>query len=247
MLAFGCGSQTLNVAETDPFDAAQRRIESNAHRALVERAQILLQTSQPNLDELQGLSEQLKQELMESRVSKAGIEPKSRRRMEAALSDIAHRVSMHPIVPTQSIKVDWSLETGQTPFSWPLKHVRIVSHFGLRTDPFGSERRLFHDGVDFSAAQGTLIHSPGAGRVVQAGWRKNGCGLGVTLLHDHTLMSDYCHLSKVLVVQGQDLRQGDLIGEVGDTGRSTGPHLHWSVWKNGRAIDPSSMVSTPRN
>ena len=60
-------------------------------------------------------------------------------------------------------------------------------------------------------------------------------------------MSDYCHLSKVLVVQGQDLRRGDLIGEVGDTGRSTGPHLHWSVWKNGRAIDPSSMVSTPRN
>ena len=58
-------------------------------------------------------------------------------------------------------------------------------------------------------------------------------------------MSDYCHLSKVLVVQGQDLRRGDLIGEVGDTGRSTGPHLHWSVWKNGRAIDPSSMVSTP--
>ena len=133
MFAFGCGPPTLTVVETDPFDAAQRRIESNAHRALVERAQILLQSSQPNLDELQHLSEQLKQELMESRVSKAGIEPKSRRRMEAALSDIAHRVSMHPIVPTQSIEINWAFQAGQPSFSWPLKHVRIVFHFGLRT------------------------------------------------------------------------------------------------------------------
>ena len=119
MFAFGCGPPTLTVVETDPFDAAQRRIESNAHRALVERAQILLQSSQPNLDELQHLSEQLKQELMESRVSKAGIEPKSRRRMEAALSDIAHRVSMHPIVPTQSIEINWSFQAGQPPFHGP--------------------------------------------------------------------------------------------------------------------------------
>ena len=160
MFAFGCGPPTLTVVETDPFDAAQRRIESNAHRALVERAQILLQSSQPNLDELQHLSEQLKQELMESRVSKAGIEPKSRRRMEAAISDIAHRVSMHPIVPTQSIEINWSFQAGQPFLFMALKHVRIVSHFGLRPDPFGSERRLFHDGLDFSAAQGTSSTHP---------------------------------------------------------------------------------------
>jgi len=243
----GCASTPVQITETDPFDAAHRRIEARSHLALVEQAHTLLQSSQIDPEDLLSVGDQLRQVLMESRVSKSGIQPKLRHQMENALAWISHRMSMHPATTAHTSEPIGDSPHDAVQFSWPMKRFEVASPFGLRTDPFGSEKQLFHDGVDLAAPAGTMIYSPSSGYVVQAGWRDNGCGLGITLMHHETLVSDYCHLSTVVVVKGQRVKTGELIGTVGNTGRSLGAHLHWSVWRDGRAIDPVSMIPKSQN
>ena len=113
---------------------------------------------------------------------------------------------------------------------------RVSSHFGIRRDPFNGQSR-FHRGVDIAARRGTKVFSPASGFVVFAG-RKGGYGNIVEVQHDKSTMTRYAHLQTTLVSQGQVVHKGDVVGLTGNTGRSTGPHLHLEVLKNGRQVDP---------
>ncbi len=112
----------------------------------------------------------------------------------------------------------------------------VTSHFGLRRDPFNGRSR-FHRGVDIAAKRGTKVFSPTSGFVVFAG-RKGGYGKVVEVQHDQSIMTRYAHLQKTLVSQGQVVHKGDVLGRTGNSGRSTGPHLHLEVLKKGRQVDP---------
>ena len=112
----------------------------------------------------------------------------------------------------------------------------VTSHFGIRRDPFNGRSR-FHRGVDIAARRGTKVFSPASGFVVYAG-RKGGYGYVVEVQHDQATMTRYAHLQETLVSQGQVVHKGDAVGRTGNTGRSTGPHLHLEVLKNGRQVDP---------
>ena len=105
---------------------------------------------------------------------------------------------------------------------------RITSRYGWRSDPW-TGKQTFHHGTDFGAPEGALIPAPAAGIVQRAKKSSRGCGYQVTIRHPGKGFTRYCHLSKILVSEGQNIKKGQVIGAVGSTGRSTGPHLHLEV------------------
>lgn len=116
-----------------------------------------------------------------------------------------------------------------------------TSSFGNRLDPF-TKRKAFHSGVDFPAPKGTPIFASAGGRVIFADYRRH-YGNTVEILHGAGLVSRYAHASKLNVRVGQVVMPGEEIARVGSTGRSTGPHLHFEILKDGRFVDPSIYLA----
>jgi len=122
----------------------------------------------------------------------------------------------------------------------PIKNqdlTRMASGYGYRIDPFTKKRR-FHYGMDFSARKGTPIYATGNGIVKRADNRSSGFGKHIRIDHGFGYVSLYAHLSKYNVRRGQKVKRGDIIGYVGNTGRSMGPHLHYEILKDKKKINP---------
>lgn len=122
----------------------------------------------------------------------------------------------------------------------PVTQGWISSYFGHRADPF-SGRRAFHRGVDFAGPSGAQVIAVAAG-VVTYSKERFGYGRTVEINHGNGYVTRYAHNQKVLVAVGDTVQKGQPIALIGSTGRSTGPHLHFEVLKQGRAVDPMSFV-----
>ena len=116
---------------------------------------------------------------------------------------------------------------------------RVTSGFGSRVHPIFRFRR-FHGGIDFGSPSGTPIIASADGQVVGAGW-SGGYGRQVRIAHGGGIVTTYSHMSSIAAVPGAEVRQGEVIGYVGSSGVSTGPHLHFEVRVGGRAVDPLSV------
>ena len=114
---------------------------------------------------------------------------------------------------------------------------RMASGFGYRTDPFTKARKM-HEGMDFTAKTGTPIFATGDGVVARADNTVSGYGNHIVIRHGFGYETLYGHLSKYKSRAGQRVKRGDIIGYVGSTGRSEGPHLHYEVHKNGKVVNP---------
>lgn len=114
------------------------------------------------------------------------------------------------------------------------------SGFGYRTDPF-TKRTTMHKGLDFAAGRGTPIYAPADGIVSYVG-REGGYGKIVSIDHGYGIVTRYAHNSKIHVKRGQKISRWDKIAEVGSTGRSSGPHLHYEVRLNGVPVDPENYI-----
>lgn len=114
----------------------------------------------------------------------------------------------------------------------------ITSEFGMRVHPI-RRAKLFHAGVDISVSPGTTVRATGDGVISFAGW-DGGYGQKVTITHGYGFRTTYAHLSKAIVREGQRVHRGDIIALSGNTGMSTGPHLHYEVLKNGMNVNPVS-------
>ncbi len=121
------------------------------------------------------------------------------------------------------------------PTLWPVSG-RKNDSFGYRKDPF-TGKKTFHEGLDISANSGTPVKASASGVVEFAG-RKGGYGNCIIINHGNGLKTLYAHCSKLLAKEGQKVQKGDLIANVGSTGRSTGPHLHFEVHVGGTPVDP---------
>lgn len=117
---------------------------------------------------------------------------------------------------------------------------RIVSGFGYRFHPI-LERYHFHSGIDLKAPYGASIKAASSGRVIFAGW-KSGYGRCVIIKHNNIYKTLYGHLSRIFVREGQFVEKRESIGAAGDSGLTTGPHLHFEVLKNNRPIDPRTLI-----
>ena len=132
------------------------------------------------------------------------------------------------------------------PFTMPVaSNVRYTSSFGYRRDPINGGRRM-HSGADFAGPVGTPLYAGGDGTVIFAG-RQSGYGLMVEIQHAFGYTTRYAHMSRIRVNDGQRVSRGELIGDMGRTGRVTGPHLHYEVRRNGTPVNPMTFITAGRN
>ncbi|MBR2298960.1 MAG: M23 family metallopeptidase [Alphaproteobacteria bacterium] len=127
------------------------------------------------------------------------------------------------------------------PIGKPVWKYSVSSPFGRRSDPF-KKKSATHKGVDLASNKGNIVKVMANGKVVRNEW-VNGYGNFVEIDHGNGFRTKYAHLNKSYVVKGQEVKQGDEIAEVGSTGRSTGPHLHYEVLYNGVNVDPMAFIT----
>lgn len=130
-------------------------------------------------------------------------------------------------------------DSADAPDLWPVQGV-VTSSFGERLDPFRGEG-AFHTGIDIATAEGDPIHATADGTVIKASMG-NGYGREIILDHGHGIETLYAHLSGFAVTAGQDVHRGDIIGYVGSSGRSTGPHLHYEVRIHDTPVNPHKYL-----
>ena len=156
-----------------------------------------------------------------------------------ALSGLVSRALEGGLTPGMSSGLsDWT-QVADAPSIWPVEG-RVTSSFGEREDPFNGEG-AFHAGLDISAPSGTVVRATADGLVDSAAM-VNGYGRQVIMDHGHGVHTIYGHLAGMLVVGGQHVSRGQIIGYVGQSGRSTGPHLHYEVRINNVPVNPHKYL-----
>jgi murein DD-endopeptidase MepM/ murein hydrolase activator NlpD len=161
-------------------------------------------------------------------------------KMPPASESFAHAVTQASIARARAEDL-WNT-LNFVPLRKPLtSELDMSSPFGVRIDPFVHEASM-HTGMDFRGNVGDPIHATAAGKVVKAGW-EGGYGQMVEIDHGEGLSTRYGHLSEIDVSVGQSVRVGQVIGHMGSTGRSTGPHLHYETRINGEAVNPEKFLS----
>lgn len=151
--------------------------------------------------------------------------------MNALLDEMEKNV---PVTINRARQTQYTLSG--TPSEWPTPSKRLTSNFGYRTDPF-TGRAAFHSGIDISGKIGDPVYVAGAGEVVTTD-KDSSHGKYIVVKHPDGLESWYLHLSDIKVSEGDIVTKGQRIGSVGNTGRSTGSHLHFEIVKRNKPIDP---------
>jgi murein DD-endopeptidase MepM/ murein hydrolase activator NlpD len=131
--------------------------------------------------------------------------------------------------------------TSNIPLGYPF-FGEMRSDYGYRPNPFGGRGSEFHKGIDWKGNVGDTVRCTGDGEIVNADWDK-GYGKCVTIKHTNGIECLYGHLSEFNVTSGQKVKAGDVIGFIGSTGRSTGPHLHYEIRVNGIDINPHYFLT----
>lgn len=157
------------------------------------------------------------------------------REMNAMLDEMEKNV---PVTLIRATQTQYSL-TGN-PSEWPTPSKRLTSSFGYRTDPF-TGKAAFHSGIDISGKIGDPVYAAGAGQVLTTD-RDSSHGKYIVIQHPDGLESWYLHLSDIDVSAGDIVTKGQTIGKVGNTGRSTGSHLHFEIVKQNKPIDPMPFL-----
>jgi murein DD-endopeptidase MepM/ murein hydrolase activator NlpD len=137
-----------------------------------------------------------------------------------------------------------NLEESLHPAGRPITKGWISSYFGMRNDPFTGKRAM-HKGMDFAGKEGSEVVAVAAGVVTWAGERY-GYGELVEINHGKGIVTRYGHNEKILVEVGDRIKQGQVIANMGSSGRSTGPHVHFEVLKNGKSVNPTKYIQSKR-
>ncbi len=145
----------------------------------------------------------------------------------------------------ESVMLDRKLSAQVTPSGWPVDGGWVSSGYGVRTDPFTGQQSR-HDGADIAARMGSPVYAMGDG-VISFAADKQGYGLTVEVTHQSGLVTRYAHLRAILAKVGDRIQKGQTVALVGTTGRSTGPHLHFEVVKQGVSVNPAGYLQNGRN
>ena len=155
---------------------------------------------------------------------------------------IMKRLSLAALAVLLLTSVLWSFNNYDPPSRSPLgADFKITSGFGERFHPIKKVKK-FHKGIDFKAPIGTPVYATADGIVLKTESKETGYGNRIIIQHDDQFESHYGQLSEIQVTKSQKVKKGDLIGLVGSSGTSTGPHLHYEIRKNGEAEDPANYL-----
>ncbi|NIS73731.1 MAG: peptidoglycan DD-metalloendopeptidase family protein [Deltaproteobacteria bacterium] len=197
--------------------------------------------------------------LLGSSCAERGVYHRVRKGQTLYRISLTYRVPMNELVAHNGIEDPFDIKTGQrifipgatkilhvpviTPSSVAKKRIFIKPVRGTITGRFGERRRRhFHKGVDIAAPSGTLVVAALSGKVVYAGSGFSGYGKTVIIDHQNGFLSLYSHLRRILTKVGRMVRQRDVIGKVGKTGRATGPHLHFEIRHDERLVNPLEFM-----
>jgi murein DD-endopeptidase MepM/ murein hydrolase activator NlpD len=163
--------------------------------------------------------------------------------LNAMINDVGRRVDVRSaqFSALENVVLGRQLSSEIKPSGRPVREGYISSYFGERMDPFNGEE-AFHKGIDFASDAGTDVLAVAAGMVTWAGPRE-GYGNLVEINHGNGYVTRYAHGSRALVAVGDQVERGQAIAVVGSTGRSTGPHVHFEVLRDGRQINPMAYVA----
>jgi murein DD-endopeptidase MepM/ murein hydrolase activator NlpD len=148
------------------------------------------------------------------------------------------------VIHLKDVALEQNLFLSSLPTSWPVRGY-IGSPFGMRTDPISGGRE-FHEGIDISAPYGCQVNSPADGVVIFAGVQR-GYGYCIVVAHKYGITTRYAHLSGFSVKTGQRVKKNEILGFIGNTGKATGPHLHFEVHVNGQPVNPLRFLSGSSN
>ncbi len=166
------------------------------------------------------------------------------RRLAAALKAVDESVGELRLANAPGTMAPVPRLDGELVLRAPLSPMILSSPFGVRADPFSGQRR-FHAGADFDAPEGSNVYAAASGLVVYAG-TQGGYGKQVIVDHGDGVRTHYSHLAEIFVQPMQSLDEGEPVGAVGSTGRSTGPHLHFAVTNfDGEFLDPVALLDVP--
>ncbi len=240
VLFSGWGGIALYRAYTEAIETAR-----GDGKALTEQASSLLERVDTLEAELKDLSTRagIKKEALPktSNEAQGGIGSKpSPEELLAAANDRFMAVSSlkEKVMPTVG---EFLVRRDARPRGMPLlTSVRFSSFYGVRPNPFGRSYE-FHPGIDMAVAYGTPIYATAPGTVLEANF-VGGFGNRVLIEHGYEVQTLYGHMSKTAVTAGTKVKRGQLIGYVGSTGRSSGPHLHYGVYAQGKTVDPKPYL-----
>ncbi len=219
----------------------QQVMELNNKLLEMEKQRERIEERQEQVRKLVGVSSSLTPTATPSR---GGVDRNSRTGGTRDLREISAEISnLQYLMDEQEMEILQLLNHAQTnidqlkaiPNYWPVVG-RITSTFGYRQSPFGRSRE-FHDGLDIAAPYGTEIRAAADGVVIQSN-RVPGWGRIVKISHGNGVVTSYAHNSTNLVKKGDRVTKGSVIAKVGSSGRSTGPHVHFTIEKNGKPVDP---------
>ena len=237
---------TAEVAELRRLRTENRalRVKTEEYEQSAGQLRIKIETLQNMVTKL-GVMAGLEKSLPDTRVGGVGgavgaestpptIDPIVMHEMDRNVSALTARSAR-----LEAFYQDQTVLLASTPSVWPVRGY-LSAGFGNRIDPFTNQRD-FHPGLDISAPVGTKVQAPADGVVVSVG-QKGGYGNSIIIEHGFGIVTRYGHLSGFNVKPGQRVKRGDVIGFVGDTGRSTAPHLHYEVWVRDQAQNPIQYI-----
>jgi murein DD-endopeptidase MepM/ murein hydrolase activator NlpD len=159
--------------------------------------------------------------------------------LEQMINDRQHQLAL-----VEDLIMNSNLEESLHPAGRPIKKGWISSYFGMRNDPFTGKRAM-HKGMDFAGKEGSEVVAVAAGVVTWAGERY-GYGELVEISHGKGIVTRYGHNKEILIKAGDRIKQGQVIATMGSSGRSTGPHVHFEVMKNGKVVNPNKYIQSKR-
>ena len=180
-------------------------------------------------------------DLLDPKRNLSAVSPELIRAMHRNLGDLSSEIELNKRDKIELFKFLDEQKTvlASTPSMWPTRGW-TSSRFGYRSSPF-TDKREFHKGIDISASMGSPVVASADGIVSFSGLDR-GYGRTITIKHGYGLKTRYAHLRKILVKKGQFLKRGEIIGLVGNSGKSTGSHLHYEVHLNGVPVNPMKYI-----
>lgn len=222
-----------------------QRITMDEERRAMEDSKTQLEATQATLELKREQSDEVLRQLLEKEAEIAILLDEANDKINALMDEISQKEKEY-----ESAKYDEYLAklaaAGDAPPSdanWvrPLSNLRVTSPFGTRVHPITGRKRT-HNGIDFGAPSGTPIYATRAGTVTTAAYQAGGAGYYVRINHGDGFGSIYMHMTNYIVKTGQTVSQGQVIGYVGSTGLSTGPHLHFGVSYAGKYVNPMAYI-----
>lgn len=238
-------------------EIAEYKQTRRAQEETIQHLQKMAENNQKELAQLHELEQQVRQQLAKSGVQ---LPPKTDSSITAQGGPVEGTTKLSAIYAQEhNIHLDAKAKTADlqnllttiknenyrkevTPTIWPTNGGEITSYFGYRSNPFGGWGSDYHPGIDIANYYGAPVYATASGYVQEAGWN-GGYGRYVRISHDSGYDTAYAHMSSIATHTGAYVKKGNIIGYVGSSGYSTGPHLHYEVLSGGRQIQPLNFIN----